>query len=215
MVKSCALGLAFIAMLAVGCSRDANKPVGNGPGEGGGLSGGANPPAAGTTEPGANPNATVANETKMTPAEQTFVEKAAQGNQMEVDMAKLAQDKAQNSQVKDFAKQLETDHSNALDDLHRVANHASLDLDKNKEQAEKASNTMHDRMDKMTSAQFDRAWVRQMIEDHQKDIADFERMENSATGEVKEFISKTLPVMREHLQKAETLQKEMGKNTAR
>ncbi|HEX9407733.1 MAG TPA: DUF4142 domain-containing protein [Thermoanaerobaculia bacterium] len=142
----------------------------------------------------------------MSAAQQQFIQKAAQGNEKEVDLAKMAQDKAQDSQLKDYAKQLEQDHSDALDDLKRIANKANITIDTTPA-AEKASNS--DRLNAATGRNFDRAYINMMIDDHQKDIAEFEREQENATGDLKEFIDKTLPVMREHLQKAEDLQKNL------
>src|SRR5262245_50061635 len=52
-----------------------------------------------------------------TPAEQDFMLKAAQANLAEIDMARLVLQKSQNSEVKDFAHMIESDHTNALEDL--------------------------------------------------------------------------------------------------
>ncbi len=196
MFRSCLVGITLFAMLGTACSRDRGSVPGrSAPGEGGGLSGAANPPSA-----------TATTEKPMSAAQQQFIQKAAQGNEKEVDLAKMAQDKAQDSQLKDYAKQLEQDHSDALDDLKRIANKANITIDTTPA-AEKASNS--DRLNAATGRNFDRAYINMMIDDHQKDIAEFEREQENATGDLKEFIDKTLPVMREHLQKAEDLQKNL------
>src|SRR5438874_2577995 len=52
-----------------------------------------------------------------TPAEQDFMMKAAQANLSEIDMARLALQKSQNPDVKDFANMIQSDHTNALEDL--------------------------------------------------------------------------------------------------
>jgi putative membrane protein len=185
-------------MLSVACTNDrADRTA---PAEGG-----ANPPSATANSPNAIADV------RLTETERTFVQKAAQANQMEVDMAKMGQDKAQNEQVKDFARQLEQDHSEALDELRGVASRASLELDK-PDDAQRAS--LNDKLGNVSGRLFDGAFIREMIDDHRKDITEFETQQNTATGELKAFIDKTLPVMREHLQKAEDLQKRLGNTTS-
>jgi putative membrane protein len=197
MTKSCFVGIALVAMLGAACTNAADRG-GSAQGEGGGLSGAANPPSA------------TMDETRLTDADQNFVQQAAQSNQMEVEMARMGQEKAENDQVKEFARQLEQDHSEALDDLRRVANRANVVL-RQQDDAQRAS--MTDKMGAATGREFDRHFIREMIDKHRQGIADFERQQNTATGELKQFIDKTLPVMREHLQKAETLQTQLDNTT--
>jgi putative membrane protein len=190
MTKSCLVGIALAALIGVACdTADRGRTT---PAEGG-----ATPPAATAN----------ANDTRLSAADQAFVQKAAQSNQLEVDMAKMGQDRAQNEQVKDFAKQLEEDHSDALDELGSVANRANLELEK---QDDAARASMNDKMGNVTGRQFDTQWVSEMIDKHRAGIADFERQQSTATGELKAFIDKTLPVMKGHLQRAEELQKQLG-----
>ena len=47
--------------------------------------------------------------------DRTFIEKAAKGGIAEVELGNLAQQKAQNQQVKDFAARMVKDHSKAND----------------------------------------------------------------------------------------------------
>jgi putative membrane protein len=193
MSRSFFVVFALIAVLGTACNRDADRATGTTPGEGGGLSGAANPPTG---------------EVRLSASEQEFVQKAAKSNQMEVDIANMADDKAANSNVKDYAEQLERDHSDVLDDLRRIANRADVNLDTTPP-VEKAS--MDNKLNAASGRAFDREYISMMIENHKKGIADFERMQSTATGELKAFIDKTLPVMREHLQKAETLSAEVSR----
>lgn len=201
----CFAGVALVTVLSVaGCDTD-NRRAGSAPGEGGGASGAANPPNPGSPGTGAGSVAR-SGDAQLTAQQQTFVRQAAQANQMEVELAKMAQDKAQNQQVKEFAEQLEQDHSQALEELRRIGNQANLDLDTTPA-AEKAS---MDAMQKASGRAFDPQFVEHMIDEHKKDISAFERQQDSATGELRAFIQKTLPVMRQHLQRAESLRKEVG-----
>ena len=179
--KSVFMGIALAAVLAVGCDRG-DKPATTG--EGGGLSGAANP------------------EVRLSANEEQFVQKAAKGNKAEANMADMAENKAENPAVKEYAELLKKDHSNALDDLRDLASKANVKLD-TEPPAEKAST--HDRLEALSGKAFDSGYVQQMIEDHRTNIAAFEETQKTASGELKAFIDKMLPVMREHLQKAESL----------
>lgn len=69
----------------------------------------------------------------------------------------------------------------------------------------------HDRFAKLSGAEFDRAYVRDMVEDHKKDVAAFTRESMSGKdSEVKTWAAKTLPTLRERLRMIEDLEKEIG-----
>jgi putative membrane protein len=196
-MRSCFIGIALIATLGVACNRDQSRSNvggqhGSAPGEGGGASGAATPPST---------------DVRLSAADQAFVQKAAKGNEAEIEMAKMAEDKAQNREIKDYASMLERDHSDALENLRDLAQKANVTLD-TAPPAEKAS--MSNKLNAASGTQFDREYINTMVEEHRKNIAEFERMQGSATGELKAFIDNTLPTMREHLAKAEQLMKEVG-----
>ena len=198
MLKFSFVGLALVALLSGACSNDRNADrTTSAPGEGGG--------ATGAQRPSGSPNAIA--ETRLSDSAQQFLQEAVQGNQLEVDLAKLGQDRAQNDLVKDYAEQLERDHSQALDELRGLANRANVQLER-EDDAQRASAT--NKLGNATGRQFDSQYVSLMIDDHRKDIAEFEKQQSTATGELKAFIDKTLPVLREHLQKAEDLQRQLG-----
>jgi putative membrane protein len=193
MTKSCFVGIALVALLGVACDTTPERST-TAPAEAPGAA----------TPPSASADAT------LTDADRAFVQKAAQSNRLEVEMAKMGQDKAQNEQIKDFARQLDEDHSDVLDELQTMARRANLELDP---QDDAARASMTDKMGNVTGRQFDSQWLSEMIDKHRQGIATFEQQQTTATGELKSFIDKTLPVMRAHLQRAEELQKQLGNTT--
>ena len=146
--------------------------------------------------------ATPREDIRLSAPEQEFVQAAIKGNQMEVDLAEMAEGRSENKAVDEFAEHLERDHSNALDELRRLADKADIKMT-DEPAAEKAS--MTNQLEAAKGNAFDREYVSMMVDAHKKNIAKFESMQSTATGELKAFIDKTLPVMREHLQKAEAL----------
>ena len=143
-----------------------------------------------------------------TGADATFVKKAADGGMAEVALAKLAQEKASNADVKSFAATLEKDHTAANDELKEVASKKNITLPASPSKNHQA---LHDKLAKLSGAEFDKAYVSAMLEDHQKDVREFARV-SSASGDadVKAFATKTLPTLKDHLKQVQDLSKSMG-----
>ena len=143
-----------------------------------------------------------------TGADATFVKKAADGGMAEVALAKLAQEKATNADVKSFAAKLEKDHSQANDELKEVASRKNITLPAEPSKNHKA---LHDKLARLSGAEFDKAFVAAMLEDHQKDVREFSRVASgNGDADVKAFASKTLPTLKEHLQQVQDLSKSIG-----
>ena len=157
-------------------------------------------PAAGTK---ASSSATLA------AADKSFVEKAAVGGMAEVEMGKMAQQKGSSDQVKQFGSRMVEDHSKANDELKQIASGKGLQLPS----APDAHNQQQmARMQKLSGAEFDRAYMDHMVKDHKKDIAEFKKQASSGKDpEIKAFAAKTLPTLQEHLKMAEAADAEVKK----
>ena len=130
-------------------------------------------------------------------ADKDFMNKAAQGGMAEVKLGELAASKAQNADVKQFGQQMVTDHTKANNDLKTLAagKGVTLPTDVNAEQK-----TMYDKLSKLSGAAFDKEYVKGMVEDHEKDVADFTKQsESAADSDLKTFAAKTLPTLKSHL----------------
>ena len=136
-------------------------------------------------------------------ADTAFVTKAADGGLAEVAMAKLAQEKAESAEVKAYAQKLEKDHTQANTELKQVASQKNITLPTAPSKMHQAK---HDKLSKLSGAAFDKAYVAAMLEDHQKDVREFQREATSGTdSDVKAFAAKTLPVIKQHLEEAKKL----------
>jgi len=141
-----------------------------------------------------------------------FVMEAAMGSMAEVELGKLAGEKAMSDKVKAFGQRMVTDHSKAGDELKTLASSKQITVPASLDAKHQA---MHDRMAKLSGAAFDRAYVRDMVADHKKDVAAFTRESMSGKdSDVKAWAAKTLPTLREHLQMIEDIQKDMGNTRA-
>ncbi|MGZ5449201.1 MAG: DUF4142 domain-containing protein [Thermoanaerobaculia bacterium] len=61
-------------------------------------------------------------------------------------------------------------------------------------------------MSSLSGAELDKAYMQHMVEDHTKDVAEFEKTSTSATdADLRGWATKTLPTLREHLATAKDL----------
>lgn len=137
-----------------------------------------------------------------TPEDKEFVSKAGMGGLAEVQLGNLALQQAQSADVKAFAQRMVTDHSKANAELAQLATAKGLALPT--EVAGEHQDAMK-HLQSMSGAEFDKAYMTHMVEDHEKDVAEFDKASTSASdADIKAFAGKTLPVLREHLQLAKT-----------
>ena len=146
-------------------------------------------------------------------ADHQFIQDAAADGMAEVKVGKLASEKASNSDVKQFADRLVKDHTKANDELKKVAQQETINLPQElKPQQQKT----YDHLSSLSGEAFDRAYVKHMVEDHQKAVKLFQRQAKSASNPaLKEFAANTLPTLQEHLTEAKRLQREVAGGTAR
>jgi putative membrane protein len=131
----------------------------------------------------------------------TFVTNAAQGGIAEVEMGRMAAQKGTNEGVKRFGQHMVDDHSKANEELKGVVSTKGITAPATMNAKQKA--TM-DRLEKLNGSEFDRAYMEDMVKDHQEDVAEFQREANSGTdADVKNFAAKTLPTLQQHLKMAQ------------
>lgn len=139
---------------------------------------------------------------KLQPQDEQFLQQAATSGKAELEIARMAQEKASSPAVKEFAKQLEQDHQGANDRLQQLAQDKDLDLP---QMAGTEGQEMKQQMENKSGRQFDQAWLQHQVEHHQKDIAEFQKAANSSDPDVRNFAGQTLPKLQEHLKKAQQL----------
>jgi putative membrane protein len=133
-------------------------------------------------------------------ADKSFVLKAANGGMAEVELGKLATEKAMSADVKQFAQRMVSDHGKAGDELKAIAQSKMITIPTGLDPKAKA---LHDRLSKLSGIAFDRSYMDAMITDHRQAAADFRRESTMGVdGEIKAFAAKTLPTIEEHLKMA-------------
>jgi len=132
---------------------------------------------------------------------------AAQGGMAEVELGKLAASKATNPEVKQFAQMMVTDHTKANTELKTLAAKKSVTLPTEVSSSHKS--LMED-LNKKTGADFDKAYVDAMVDDHEEDVEFFkDKSEDSSDADVKAFAAKTLPTLQKHLETIKGIQAKM------
>jgi putative membrane protein len=166
------------------------------------------------TEPVASPSpaaettTTTSASSKLTKKETMFVEKAGAGNAAEVKAGELAQSNAESQDVKDFGAKMVKDHGDANTDLGTIATSNGVKFPP----AEMAKQKMmYEKLSKLHGAEFDKAYVKDMLADHEKDLAEYKMEENEAKDpDLKAYVTKTKDVVAEHLQMIKEIASKMG-----
>jgi len=161
----------------------------------------------GNTATNSSTMSTPANSTPLSKEDSTFVMKAAVGGLMEVQAGKVAQDNAQNQRVKDFGGMMVTDHSKANDELKSYASGHGITLP---ESLPAAQQKQIDAMKNMKGSAFDRHYVSMMVEDHQKDVAEFKKQSTGAKDDqLRSWVTNTLPTLQKHLDSIQAIKKDL------
>ncbi len=131
-----------------------------------------------------------------------FVEKALADGMTEVELGKIAQQKASNDAVKQFAQRMVADHSKAGEELKGIASKVGFAPKKDPEPKKSAIKKFND----MKGDRFDREYADLMVNEHQKAVKLFRKeADKGENAELKQFASKTLPALEEHLKMAQDL----------
>lgn len=136
----------------------------------------------------------------------TFVKKAAISDMYEVAAGKLAQDKATSADVKSFASQMVTAHSQTTEKLKSIlASKSGLKAPAAMDGTHKA---LIAKLKIAKGTAFDKLYTQQQIDGHQKAVMLFtSESNNGKDADLKKFASDTLPVIQQHLSMAQNLQK--------
>lgn len=125
-----------------------------------------------------------------------FMTEAAQGGMMEVELGKLAASKAQNPEVKAFGQRMVVDHGKAGDELKALAAKKNIELPKELSGGMKAE---VERLSKLSGAEFDKEYVKLMVDDHDEDLEAFQdQADDGKDPDVKAFAAKYAPVIKSH-----------------
>jgi putative membrane protein len=130
-----------------------------------------------------------------------FMQEVAADGLAEVELGKLAQQKAVHAEVQQFAGRMVEDHTNANAELKTIASQNGVELPT---APDRKHAKLVEKLDKMVGGDFDREYMEHMVRDHKHDVKEFRReARRKDDGPVKTFAANTLPTLEEHLEMAE------------
>jgi putative membrane protein len=144
-------------------------------------------------------------------ADRDFLEEQLAMGTAEIELGRLAQQRAQHADVKEFGAMMVQHHQTAAEELRPIASRAAggqapqaADLDDHRDLMEELS--------QLSGADFDKKYIQEMIDDHQEGIGDLEgKAENAADPDVKAWAARALPTMREHLERAKSIKETLDR----
>jgi putative membrane protein len=135
-------------------------------------------------------------------ADEKFAKSAAIGGMLEVKLGEVAEKNASSKTVKDFGSMMVTDHTKLNDELKSLAAKQGITLPAALDSAHQA---VLDKFSKLNGAAFDKAYITDMVKDHQKDLAEFKaEAAKTKDPELKAFAEKGVSVISTHLEHAKS-----------
>ena len=136
-----------------------------------------------------------------------FVNKAATGGLAEVELGRIAAQRAARPSVRSFGERMVTDHGRSSEQLASLARSKGIEVPTALEPSQQA---VRDRLSSLSGNDFDRDYMSEMVRDHTEDIALFERAaETSTDPDLKAWATRSLPMLREHLALARQVNSEV------
>lgn len=151
-------------------------------------------------------------ETRLNPHDQDFINQAWCANQSDVDLSRLAEQRATRPDVRAFAKKMVDEHSQMNQQLTDVAHSRGAALPKNED------NFHRQQLRALSSAkgsEFDRQYMEAMIQSHQKSVALYQDESRVAgKSDIGSWANSSVPRLRQHLQTAMRTGQDVGAPSA-
>jgi|SRR5580704_5566218 putative membrane protein len=145
-------------------------------------------------------------------ADYGFAKKAAQENKAEVKLGRLAEQKGTTPAVRDFGRRMVQDHSKNDAELKELASGENLPLPT---QIKKSDESTYEHLSTLSGKAFDRAYSRAMVQDHMRDLAEFQQEAKDAQNQaIKDYAVQTVPVLQSHLDQARQMEEAVQSEAA-
>ena len=136
-----------------------------------------------------------------------FIKETAACNNKEIALAELAKTKSENAEIKKMADHIRKDHTEANTKLQTIARKHGVMIGETSDTKQQRDIA---KFQKLSGAQFDQEYAKEMLRGHQKTIAKFEQAAKGTDSDLQSYVQETLPKLREHLQHAKTAAKAVG-----
>jgi len=159
--------------------------------------------SAQTSSQGTGKQAT-SKEGKTPRGDQRFVKEALEGGMAEVQLGQLAQQRGSSDAVRQFGQRMATDHGKSGDELKQLAAQKGIEVPTGLDRSHQRT---YDRLSKLSGADFDRAYMKEMVADHDKDVKAFSKQAKSGSDpDIKAWASQKLSTLQDHQQQAKQVQ---------
>jgi len=149
----------------------------------------------------------------VSPAEQNFMMKTTEADLTEIDMARLALQKSENKDVRDYANMVQRDRASGLEDLTDLMKDKSVSQPRTTPTNIKKDLNM---MNGLSGPEFDREFINRMVADQQKAIEMCQdQVQIAMDSDVRKYAEDLLPQLQMHLEKAQRLQSKLFSAPAR
>ena len=129
-------------------------------------------------------------------ADYGFAKKAAQENMAEVKLGRLSEQKGTTAAVRDFGRRMVQDHSKNDAELKELASRENVPLPT---QIKKSDESTYEYLSTLSGKAFDRAYARAMVQDHMKNLAEFQEEAKDAQNQaIKDYAVQNVPVLQSH-----------------
>ncbi len=133
----------------------------------------------------------------------SFVDDASAASVGEIQAGTLAQEKGVAQDVKDFARMMVKDHTQANEKLKAIAQSKKLEVSAYPEVMDKIKTMV---LDLRSARSFDKAYANNQVKAHEAAIKLFQdEAMNGTDAELRAFATATLPMLKEHLSHAKAL----------
>jgi putative membrane protein len=179
------------------------------------------PPAGGSAQPGSGTGSMAAGQDQAgapgtmggPAADKAFVKKALGGSMAEVEMGKLALQKSNNDQVKQFAQKMVDDHGKMIEQMKPAAEAMSVKVP---DQPPAGEMKKMEKMKSLSGDAFDQAYIKDMVADHKKDSKEFKQeAQMTKNPQLKDLVTQGSQTIDGHLQMAQQLAQSTGTQKAK
>lgn len=164
-----------------------------------------------TTNDSINKSAAVVDDDTDQNRDQNFLTEAVSASLMEIELGRYAQQNAMNPRVRNFASMMVRDHSKVSEELKSIASRKNITVPTTMEDDHRE---MMSDIQKKTGMDFDREYMKEMVDDHEKDVDKFKKYaeRDNADADLKSFASKTLPILLMHQDSAKNIREVIDRN---
>ncbi|HZT87130.1 MAG TPA: DUF4142 domain-containing protein [Stellaceae bacterium] len=141
--------------------------------------------------------------------DRTFIQNASNAGQAEIQLGKLAQQKAASPAVREFGRWMEADHTFADNQLKGILNEEHINAPQTQQSAQ--DKELHQRLQNANGAQFDQEYMQAQVKDHEHVINLFQNEASNGDNPIlKQFAHNLVPLLQQHLAEAKDLANSNG-----